>query len=354
VSYLHRNILLTGAAGVLGTALLEELPAVGRVTALIHESPCPTAAEQLAGDLTAPRLGLTDRTYRGLASRVDAVVHCAARTDFTSGPATAQALNHAGTRGVAEFCADAGATLYHVSTAFVARHELTRARLGREAGEAAARPEDYLDSKRAGEDAVRAAGIPAVIIRPSVLIGHSRTGRISAFQGFHGMLSMLLRGLLPLVPFSPATRIDFVPQDAVARAIATLVAADWRSGEVWITAGDHALRADHALDHFAATCRDLGLRPVLPRFVRADMVDRLIRPVFLAGDGGLPASALRRFDDMLAVAALFSDAPVFPVTAVPGGFQPLGRSQLEQALRQSIRYLAAARRRGPELLEMPA
>jgi nucleoside-diphosphate-sugar epimerase len=338
--------------------LLEELPAACQVTALIHRNPCPSAADQLAGDLTEPRLGLTDQAYRTLARRVDAVVHCAARTDFTSGPEAAHAMNHAGTRAVAEFCADSEAVLYHVSTAFVARHELTRARLGRDAGEAAARPEDYLDSKRAGEEAVRSAGIPAVIIRPSVVIGDSRTGRISSFQGLHSILVMLLRGMMPLVPLSPASLIDFVPQDAVARAIAALVATEQREGEVWVTAGDQALRADQVLELVSDMGGRLGLRPDLPRFVGADMVDRLIRPVFLAGAGGLPARALRRFDDMLAMSALFADAPTFPVTPVPGGPQPLIRPELEEALRQSIRYLAAAKHLGSaalsEPLEVPA
>ncbi|MEU9451488.1 SDR family oxidoreductase [Streptomyces sp. NPDC048277] len=340
------TVLLTGASGVLGTALLTELPSSCDVVALIHECGCPGAAQQVRGDLTAPRLGLNRAAYADLARRVDVVVHCAAVTDFTKGPGATHALNEAGTRAVAEFTADAGAVLHHVSTAFVARNELTRSRLGRETGEAGARPEDYLDSKRAGEQVVRDSGVPAVIVRPSIVIGDSRTGEISAFQGLHGILLMLLRGLMPLVPLPAASLIDFVPQDVVARSVAALIADGRRAGEVWVTAGPEALRAQQMLDLVSDTCAELGLSTLMPRIVGADMVDRLIRPVFLAG--GLPKRALRRFDDMLAMTALFADAPVFPTSLgqLAGEQQPLTSSQLTAALRQTLLHLARAKNLG--------
>ena len=340
------TVLLTGASGVLGTALLAELSACAWVTALIHRCPCPAADDQICGDLTAPGLGLDRETYRALARKVDAVVHCAAVTDFTSGPEAAHATNEAGTRAVAEFAADAGATLYHVSTAFVARHELTRSRLGRDRGTAGARPEDYLDSKRAAEDVVRSSGVPAVIIRPSIVIGDSRTGEISAFQGLHSILQMLMRGLMPLVPLPHGSLIDFVPQDVVARTIAALIFEGRREGEVWVTSGPEALRADQVMETVFDACAELGLSPARPRFVGPDMVDRLIRPVFLAD--GLPERTLRRFDDMLAMTALFADAPEFPISLgqVPDGPPPLTRADLEAALRQSLRHLARTKRLG--------
>ncbi|MFJ9011647.1 SDR family oxidoreductase [Streptomyces canus] len=340
------TVLLTGASGVLGTALLAELPSSCEVIALIHQCRCPAAAQQICGDLTAPRLGLDRATYTDLTRRVDVVVHCAAVTDFTKGPEATHALNEAGTRAVVELAADAGAVLHHVSTAFVARHELTRSRIGRDTGEAGARPEDYLDSKRAGEKVVRDSGVPAVIVRPSIVIGDSGTGKISAFQGLHGILLMLLRGLMPLVPLPATSLIDFVPQDVVARAITALIADGRREGEVWVTAGREALRAEQVLQVVSDACTELGLSTVMPRIVGADMVDRLIRPVFLAG--GLPKRALRRFDDMLAMTALFADAPTFPTSLgeLPGGPQPLTRHDLDAALRQTLMYLARAKKLG--------
>ncbi|MDT9692962.1 SDR family oxidoreductase [Streptomyces sp. P9(2023)] len=110
------TVLLTGASGVIGTALLAELSDC-HVIALIHRTTVPGADELLVGDLTAPLLGLDPAVYSDVVRRVDAVVHCAAVTDFSSGPEATHALNEAGTRQIVRLVADADAVLYHVSTA---------------------------------------------------------------------------------------------------------------------------------------------------------------------------------------------------------------------------------------------
>ncbi|MGW5680031.1 SDR family oxidoreductase, partial [Streptomyces sp. NPDC003860] len=119
------TVLLTGASGVVGTALLAELTHC-HVIALVHRTPCPGADESVVGDLTGARFALDPAAYARLAARVDVVVHCAAITSFAAGPAATHRLNEAGTREVLRFTEEAGAVLHHVSTAFVARRELTR------------------------------------------------------------------------------------------------------------------------------------------------------------------------------------------------------------------------------------
>ncbi|MET9952803.1 SDR family oxidoreductase [Streptomyces sp. NPDC006339] len=345
----HPTVLLTGASGVVGSALLPHLSDCHTI-ALTHHTPVAGTDEQLAGDLTAPRLGLDADAYRRLATRVDVIVHCAAITGFSSGPEATHALNEAGTRQMVQLTADAGAVLYHVSTAFVDRTDLTRAQLGQDHGDATARPEDYLDSKRAGEDVVRSSGVPAVIVRPSVVIGDAATGAISAFQGMHGIIHGLLRGLLPLVPVPADSPIDFVPQDLVAATIAGLIRRGRRDGEVWVTAGTSALSTQRALQVIGETAEELGLTAVRPRMVGPEMVDRLIRPVFIAN---LHARARRRFDDMLAMTALFAHGHVFPTSLgqIAGIPKAPDTSELEAALRTSVAYMAHAKgmiRRAPE------
>ncbi|MFE7779015.1 SDR family oxidoreductase [Streptomyces sp. NPDC057445] len=335
------TVLLTGASGVLGTALLPEL-SDRHVTALVHRTPVPGADEQLTGDLTRPRLGLDRRAYADLCARVDAVVHCAAVTGFGEGPEATHALNEAGTRRIVRLVADADALLYHVSSAFVARTGITRSGPGQNAGGRTARPEDYLDSKRAGEDVVRTSGVPAVIIRPSVIIGDSRTGEISAFQGLHAMLKGLLRGRLPLVPLSPDSLIDFVPQDVVAATVAALVRDGAHDGPVWVTAGDQALRAGRILELAADFAADTGLDPTLPRMVPPELVDRLIRPVFMAD---LPIATRRRLDDLLAMTALFTAAEPFPTDLgrAPGLPPAFGADRAERSLRATLSQLVRAK-----------
>ncbi|MEV5730168.1 MULTISPECIES: SDR family oxidoreductase [Streptomyces] len=337
----HPTVLLTGASGVVGSALLPQLPDCHTI-ALTHRTAVAGADEQLAGDLTAPRLGLDASTYLSLAARVDVIVHCAAITGFSSGPEATHALNEAGTRQIVRLAADADAVLYHVSTAFVDRTDLTRAQLGQDHGDATARPEDYLDSKRAGEDVVRSSGVPAVIIRPSVVIGDAVTGEISAFQGMHGIIHGLLRGLLPLVPVPAESPIDFIPQDVVAATIAGLIRRKQRQGDVWVTAGASALSTQRALQVIGATADELGIAAARPRMVGPEMVDRLIRPVFIAN---LHPRARRRFDDMLAMTALFAHGHVFPTSLgrLPGVPAAPDGSELEDALRASVAYMARAK-----------
>ncbi|MEU9608968.1 SDR family oxidoreductase [Streptomyces sp. NPDC048057] len=333
------TVLLTGASGVVGTALLHELTHC-HVIALVHRTPCPGADESVVGDLTGTRFGLDAAAYARLAARVDVVVHCAAITSFSAGPAATHRLNEAGTGEVLRFTEAADAVLHHVSTAFVARRELTRT--GAASGDATARPEDYLDSKRAGEEAVRASGVPAVIVRPSVVIGDSTTGRIATFQGMHGIVHALLRELLPLVPVPADSRVDFVPQDVVARSIAALIAEGRRDGEAWITAGAAAPTAQRVLELTGKVAADLGVPMRIPRTVGPDMVDRLIRPVFISA---LHPRARRTFDDLLAMTALFAGADAFPSTLghTPASVAALTPGGIESAYEASVRHIARAR-----------
>jgi acyl-CoA synthetase (AMP-forming)/AMP-acid ligase II/nucleoside-diphosphate-sugar epimerase len=76
------TLLVTGASGRLGRALLPWLAADYEVLALQHHRPVlGTEATILQGDLSLPRLGLSKQTWRRLASQATAVLHLAARLD---------------------------------------------------------------------------------------------------------------------------------------------------------------------------------------------------------------------------------------------------------------------------------
>src|SRR5215469_14331820 len=110
----RRTVLLTGASGVVGTALLRRLHDVD-VVCLVHRSPvCGPNVKTLPGDITKPALGLAGAACRELAAKVDAVIHCAAVTDFNRTDGSLEATNIEGTRHVAAFAAAAKAVLYHV------------------------------------------------------------------------------------------------------------------------------------------------------------------------------------------------------------------------------------------------
>jgi nucleoside-diphosphate-sugar epimerase len=327
----RRTVLLTGASGVVGRALLQRLRGLD-VVCLVHRSPVSGPNVTTApGDITKPGLGLAGEAYAELAAKVDAVIHCAAITDFNRGDGSLEATNVTGTQHVAAFAAAANAVLYHVSTAFV--HTNVDGDRGRTAI-------GYAWSKCAAEEAVRSSGVPHVILRPSVVIGDSATGEIAAFQGLHQVVAGLFAGLVPMIPFDPGWPIDFVPADVVADVIACVVENRVSEGEFWISAGDKALRLDEGVAVVVEFARALGVSIDVPRFVPPDMFDRLIGPVFL---DALPVKIRRNVVRMLEFFTTYLQSgetkPSSLDQLIALGVRPLPDQR--ESLRNSVRYWAA-------------
>jgi nucleoside-diphosphate-sugar epimerase len=326
-----RTVLLTGASGVVGRALLQRLCGLD-VVCLVHRTPVlGPDMTTVRGDVAEPMLGLAERTYAELAAKVDAVIHCAAITDFRRSDGTLEQTNVAGTGHVTAFAAAAKAVLYHVSTAFV--HTTADGDRGRTAI-------GYASSKSAAEELVRSSGVPHVILRPSVVIGDSVTGEIGTFQGLHQVVAGMFAGMVPMIPFDPTWPIDFVPADVVADAIACVVKNRVSEGEFWISAGDRALRLDQGVAVVIEFARALGVGIDAPRFVPPDMFDRLIGPVFL---DALPVKIRRNVLRML---------EFFTTYLQSGETKPSSLDQLEalgvrplpdqrESLRNSLKYWAA-------------
>ena len=326
----RRTVLLTGASGVVGRALLRRLRDLD-VVCLVHRSPVRGAnVTSVPGDIAEPMLGLTRLAYAELAGRVHAVIHCAAVTDFNRTDGSLEAVNITGTEHVAAFAAAAGAVLYHVSTAFV--HTTADGDRGRTAV-------GYAASKLAAEQVVRSSGVPHVILRPSVVIGDSVTGEIAAFQGLYQVAAGLFTRVVPLIPFDPCWPVDFVPADVVADAIACVVENQVRDGEFWITAGDRALRLDEAVALAVGLARDLGVRVDMPRFVPPDTFDRLIAPVFLAAlPGKVRRNVLRLLEFFTTYLQSGEVKPSSMDELAALGARPLPDQR--ESLRTSLRYWA--------------
>jgi nucleoside-diphosphate-sugar epimerase len=334
----RRTILLTGASGVVGRALLPRLRDLD-VVCLVHRSPVSGPGLTTAlGDVAKPMLGLAEQDYRELAAKADAVIHCAAITDFNRTDGSLEATNVAGTEHVAAFAAAANAVLYHVSTAFVdtkVSGDRGRTALG------------YASSKSAAEEIVRSSGVPHVILRPSVVIGHSVTGEIAAFQGLHQVVAGMFAGMVPMIPFDPAWPIDFVPADVVADAIACVVENALSEGEFWISAGERALRLDQGVAVVLEFARALGVSIDTPRFVPPEMFDRLVGPVFL---DALPVKIRRNVVRMLEFFATYLQAgetkPSSMDQLVALGMTPLPDQR--ESLRNNLKYWATQTGCAPE------
>lgn len=276
------SVLLTGATGFVGGEVLARLlaaPDAEDVVALVR------------GGLPGSRLRLVLDTMgvpaaqRGRATAVSGdvcepfphvagvrtVVHCAASVSFGLDLDEARRINVAGTRHALEAARRASARYVHVSTAYVS---------GRHAGRFAETDGDvgqefrntYEQTKLEAEQLVRDSGLDAVILRPSIVVGESTTGWTSSFNVLYWPLRAYSRGLLPQVPALPHARVDVVPVDYVADAIAHVVRSRPDvDGTLHLVAGADAVTVDELMVLAAAK---LG-RPK-PRLaaVSPDLVER--------------------------------------------------------------------------------
>lgn len=283
------TLLLTGGSGVLGRALIDELARDHHLLCLRRTRPLgDPRVREIDGDLLAPRLGLTPRAWYELALQVDVVVHSAAATNWHIPPEEIARTNTLGTDTVLDLAARADAPLYLVSTAFVANTPSDEDR-ERFPGAAA-----YLDSKARAEQMTRDSGVPGAIVRPSVVMGDSVTGRIAGQQGLTKTIGAMVLGQVPVLPGAPEARIDMVPQDYVSRAIGGLVRAGAGSGEYWLTAGREAVELREIADICADFAVRIGLpRPPRPRLIPVEAVHRLLLPM-LEGTS-LTGSVRQRF-----------------------------------------------------------
>jgi nucleoside-diphosphate-sugar epimerase len=273
-------------------------------------------AVHIAGNVTQPRLGLSQSAYDELAERVAVVIHCAGVSDFTTPRRVTQALNVEGTRHAVAFAERAGAALYHVSTGYIRTHGTTvRGRWGAEV---------YLDSKRRAEDVALACETLAAIVRPSIVFGHSLDGSSPSFQGLHRLIGTMLENRVPLLPFAPRTRVDFLPRDLVGRVIARLARQSF-TGEYWLTAGEDAPTFGRVVEILVEFGRELGIEVHPPRFVTQDMIDRLIKPA-----GG--EAVARRVEVLLALTSHMTEEPLPCSRGSADAVDP------ERALRQGAAY----------------
>jgi len=234
------TILFTGFPGFIGGRLIPKLLAGAsgaRVVALVEPRMVERARAAAAaidpervviepGDITDPRLGLSDSRYSELAASTTQVHHLAAVYDLAVPLAIAERVNVLGTQHVVAFCRAAPGLerLHYVSTCYVAG-----ARSGRVMEhELAARQtfkNHYESTKFGAEVLVRASmgEVPTTIYRPAIVVGDSQTGRTAKFDGPYYLLRTMQRlgARLPIPQIGRGgSSCNVVPVDFVIDAIA--------------------------------------------------------------------------------------------------------------------------------------
>lgn len=242
-----KTVLLTGANGFIAThiaktlladpdvtvfALVRADDAVGAMAKLSREwwdypeliAELGTRIQPVYGDVTQPYLSVSKQQYSTLAEKVTHIIHTAA--DWRLLPLEElRKTNVQGTANVLEFAKGTKhlERLSHISTSYVA------------GGATGTIPEeqltdqygfftDYERSKYEGEQLIQAAKtmLPISIFRPSMVVGDSTTGQIKTFNTFYFPLRLYLTGRMRLMPVSKQLRINIVPVDYVAKAVAEL------------------------------------------------------------------------------------------------------------------------------------
>jgi thioester reductase-like protein len=282
-------VLLTGATGFVGTELLDRLLERGDrpVHALVRAADDQAAAERLpahprlkvlAGDIEQPGLGLSEANRARLAEEVTTVVHCAASVSFDLSLEESRRINVDGTRNILELAERCSRLerLTYVSTAYVAGEPRGLFREDQlDVGQRFRNP--YERSKFEAEQMLRdrAVGMPLQILRPSIIVGDSRTGRTSSFNVLYGPLKAFARGRIPAIPARRSAPVDIVPVDYVADRAYELL-TDGPDGTFHLVAGRNATTVGRLLE---LTAHSLRRKPpaVLPPGLYGSVVHPWLR-----------------------------------------------------------------------------
>jgi len=311
-------LFFTGFPGFLGSELLprvlERAPG-DEALCLVQPKFAPLArerAEELAGahpslrgrirlvegDITEPGLGIrAGEVERG---KVREIFHLAAIYDLSVGRERALRINVDGTRHVLDWAEGCPRLerLQYVSTCYVSGryHGIFR----EEDLEKGQRFNNfYEETKFLAEREVRArmaAGLPATIYRPAIVVGDSISGATQKYDGPYFAIQWLLRqphlAVMPVVGHPETTRLNVVPRDFVVAAIDFLSAQVGSTGRTYQLADPDPLSIDQMLDVLGEAMGKRIVRVPLPldvarsAILQVPGVYRLLR---------IPASSLDYF-----------------------------------------------------------
>lgn len=251
---MKRNILITGATGLVGGYLLSRLINDDdyRISLIIRAPNICCAKERLravlkffdledsvdrvhvyCGDLTVENLGLSIKDSKKLKLKLTDVFHSAAEISFNDNKNKGMTshTNIVGTENILNFCGTQ-VSFFYVSTAYVAGDysgEFSESDL--DVGQNF--KNDYERSKYLAEKKVRKffSSRPEMltVLRPSIVIGEYRDGKTFQFESFYNVLYLLYRfskrhGEKTLsFRYDPDATQNYIPVDRLANMIEEII-----------------------------------------------------------------------------------------------------------------------------------
>ncbi len=291
------TIFLTGFPGFIAARLIKELARGGEtrffllvqskflsgaragVARLAEETgACAERFQILEGDITEPRLGMSEAEFERARAETTTLFHLAAVYDLGVRRELAMRVNVEGTRRVNEFaraCAKLG-RYHYVSTCYVAglRTGLIRED---ELEHTAGFRNFYEETKYLAELEVERLKreLPVTIHRPAVVCGDSQTGETAKYDGIYYLIKYLLMQprLLSLANIgNPDVRLNVVPVDFVVAAMAALARDERAVGATVQLADPRPLTTAELFETIAQALAGRGSRLRLPKpLVRATL-----------------------------------------------------------------------------------
>jgi nucleoside-diphosphate-sugar epimerase len=305
------SVLITGGTGAVGAEVIRQMRTCWPNTRLILTSR-QVEPKVHVESVSFVRWDLTDRAYlsdpnvRAALLSADAIIHLAA--DVRWGATVPEAIhsNVRATQNLLDAAQQHGAPgrrFVYMSTAFVTPPNQRFA--GGHAIEADGRSftNAYEYSKSLAEAAVVSSASAWNIIRPSLIVGSTRDGRISRYNGLYPVIRMLAGGLIPMMPGYADAVIDTIPVDIVAEA--TLRALSPSASTQVVTSlgsGSHSLTFGEiisiTLDVVNAYRQERNLPPIgRPPMVTPERYMRFFKPFILSETKG----GMRRILDIMDV-----------------------------------------------------
>jgi NAD(P)-dependent dehydrogenase (short-subunit alcohol dehydrogenase family) len=347
------SYFVTGATGFIGRNLIERLlEREGTIYVLIREGSKGRLAELrsrwgtdeervvgVVGDLSQPRLGVSEEEITRLRGEVGHLFHLAAIYDMTADAESQRLANVEGTRHMVEFAEAIEAGRVHMVSSIAAAglyKGTWREDMFEEAENLDTHP--YFRTKHDSEAIVRTeCERPWRVYRPGIVVGHSETGEMDKIDGPYYFFKLIrrIRNVVPQwVPMIgiEGREINLVPVDFVARAMDHIAHREGLDGRAFHLTDPNPRTAGEVIDIFAraahapqSTARvpPVAVESVVPLLKAAAMLPPLgLMADNVLADFGIPRSVLTyvnyptSFDSRQAQAALVgTDIRVPPLEA---------------------------------------
>jgi nucleoside-diphosphate-sugar epimerase len=217
-----------------------------------------------SGDITQAGLGLEAPIADELRQRVTHAIHLAALYNLSAPRDISMRINVDGTRHLLDFLGEFRSLqrFAHASTiAVVGKYTGTYREDDLDLGQEF--KNNYDETKFLSEKLVRERrdSIPTVILRPTTVVGHSRTGAIEKIDGPYYALTMIARNMHQVIPNTGDNKFHFAPVDFIADAFYYLFEDDESVGKVFHLVDPEPLTY---VEFFELACATMGkAKPLL-------------------------------------------------------------------------------------------